>query len=99
MTITRKLYLGFGIVLGLVFLMYLIGTISSRSINQERAQNQIKKSLDSIHIVRLLKTQMMKDRLNFSNYLLSGSLPDLNDLEKVRKNFMYLLKHANNIPT
>ncbi len=98
MTITRKLYLGFGIVLGLVFLMYLIGTISSRSINQERAQNQIKKSLDSIHIVRLLKTQMMKDRLNFSNYLLSGSVPDLNELEKGRKDFLDLLKQADDNP-
>ncbi|PYX88523.1 MAG: hypothetical protein DMG67_17000 [Acidobacteria bacterium] len=94
MTITKKLYLGFGIVLGLVFLMYLIGTISSWSINQNRVQDQIKKSIDSTRFVRKLRLQMLRNRSSLGTYLLSGTAPDLNEFENGRRLFLAQAKEV-----
>ena len=94
MTITKKLYLGCGIVLGLVFLMYLIGTISSWSINQNRVQDQIKKSIDSTRFVRKLRLQMLRNRSSLGTYLLSGTAPDLNEFENGRRLFLAQAKEV-----
>ncbi len=73
MTIGKKLYVGFGSILAILFVLFLVNTAS---VLKERS------SLESVRTVEAVRFQIMQNRLNLSSFLLSG---DPRDEEKVNK--------------
>src|SRR5258708_1327165 len=73
MTIGKKLYVGFGLILTILFVLFAVNTAS---VLKERS------SLESVRTVEALRFQIMQNRLNLSSFLLSG---DPRDEEKVNK--------------
>lgn len=90
MTIAKQLYRGFGVVLGILALLLFVdlGTLwKARS-----ASNEAAATLESVQTAKTVSSQIMQNRLNLNNFLLSGDprdedkvnrgLTDLNDLIK-----------------
>jgi methyl-accepting chemotaxis protein len=78
MTIGKKLYRGFGLILGILGLLLVVNLAAiwkARSASAEAAQ-----TLESVQTIELVRFQMMTNRLNLNNFLLSG---DPRDEEKV----------------
>jgi methyl-accepting chemotaxis protein len=70
MTLGKKLYGSFGIVLLLVLVLFLV---NYRAVNREHdAKEAAKESMDLAEATDAVKFQMMQNRLYLSNYLLSG---------------------------
>ncbi len=85
MTIGKQLYKSFGtIILALLFLLIVdIGSIwKARS-----ASNDVANTLESVRTIEAVRYQIMQNRLNLNNFLLSG---DPRDEEKVNKGFTEL---------
>jgi methyl-accepting chemotaxis protein len=82
MTIGKKLYLGFGsilAILGLLFIVNMAAIWKARSANAEAAA-----TLDSVRTIEAVRYQIMTNRLNLNNFLLSG---DPRDEDKVNHGF------------
>jgi methyl-accepting chemotaxis protein len=80
MTIARQLYKGFGAVLGILLLLFFVdlGALwKSHSASQEAAD-----TLKSVHVAENVRYQIMLNRLNLNNFLLSG---DPRDEDKVNR--------------
>src|SRR5581483_5201578 len=92
MTIRNKLFLGFGSLLGLVLLLFLINISSVW--NQAGTRNSMKKATDSSISIEKLRYQMAENLSNLNKYLLSGNVKDLNAFESGRAQFGGLLKQA-----
>ncbi|HKD51805.1 MAG TPA: methyl-accepting chemotaxis protein [Candidatus Acidoferrum sp.] len=73
MTIGKKLYAGFGLILGILAVLLVVNIITGLMAS---------KSLDSVRMVESVRYQIMVNRLNMNNFLLSG---DPRDEEKVNK--------------
>ena len=73
MTIGKKLYAGFGLILGILAVLLVVNIITGLIAS---------KTLDSVRMQESLRYQMMVNRLNMNNFLLSG---DPRDEEKVNK--------------
>src|SRR5262244_4058682 len=71
MTIGKKLYMNFGIILTMVVILFLVNWSAVR---REHAAKQLADSTDAV------KFQMMQNRLYLSNYLLSG---DTREVERM----------------
>jgi len=90
MTIERQLYKGFGVVLVILFLLLFVdlGALwMARSANKEAAT-----TLESVRMAENVRYQIMQNRLNLNNFLLSGDPRDedkvnhgLNDLTDLIK--------------
>jgi len=70
MTIGRKLYTGFGSILGILILLFVVSFIASHI--EHTARNTARESLQSIQSIELLRFQVMQGGLDLRNYLLSG---------------------------
>jgi methyl-accepting chemotaxis protein len=69
-TLGKRLYIGFGVVLFLLFVLFLVNWFAlGRSIE---AKTEFSKSLDLKRATSDVRFQMMQNRLYLSNYLLSG---------------------------
>jgi methyl-accepting chemotaxis protein len=82
MTIGRQLYKGFGVVLAILALLLvvdLVGLGLARSANKEAAA-----TLESVRTAENVRYQIMQNRLNLNNFLLSG---DPRDEDKVNRGF------------
>jgi methyl-accepting chemotaxis protein len=78
MTIGKKLYRGFALILGILAVLLVVNLAAiwkARSASAEAAQ-----TLDSVRTIESVRFQMMTNRLNLNNFLLSG---DPRDEEKV----------------
>src|SRR5262250_1274567 len=73
MTIGKKLYAGFGLILGILAVLLVVNIITGLMAS---------KTLDSVRMVESVRYQIMVNRLNMNNFLLSG---DPRDEEKVNK--------------
>jgi methyl-accepting chemotaxis protein len=80
MTIRKRLYLGFGVILGFLLVLFTINTFAG--FRQRAASADAKTALDSVGTIEAVRTQIMLNRLNMNNFLLSG---DPRDEEKVNK--------------
>ena len=80
MTIGRRLYMGFGLILGILGVLLIVNVITG--ILQSSARNSAGNSIESLGIVENVRYQIMLNRLNMNNFLLSG---DPRDEEKVNK--------------
>jgi methyl-accepting chemotaxis protein len=70
MTISRKLYVGFGSILGILVLLFLVSFFASQ--REHSARNTSAAALQSIQTIEKLRFQVMENGLSLRNYLLSG---------------------------
>jgi methyl-accepting chemotaxis protein len=70
MTISRKLYIGFGSILGILVLLSMVSFTTS--LREHSARNTGASSLQSIQIIEKIRYQVMENGLDLRNYLLSG---------------------------
>jgi len=80
MTIGKKLYAGFGLILGILSLLFLVNIIAGWK--QGSARKDASMALDAVRAVESVRNQIMSNRLDMNNFLLSG---DPRDEEKVNK--------------
>src|SRR5438552_4834482 len=73
MTIGKRLYFGFGMILGLLTLLFFVNLI---------AASRQSSAMESVRIIEAVRYQIMQNCLNLNNFLLSG---DPRDEEKVNK--------------
>src|ERR1700757_1071891 len=70
MTIGKKLYMNFGIILLMVVALFLVTWSAVQ--REHAAKNAMQESLDLKDATNSVRSQMMQNRLYLSNYLLSG---------------------------
>ena len=80
MTIRKRLYGGFGLVLSILLSLFLVNLFAAA--RQRTATTEASVALDSVSTIESVRYQIMLDRLNLNNFLLSG---DPRDEEKVNK--------------
>jgi methyl-accepting chemotaxis protein len=80
MTIGKKLYAGFSVILGILLLLFVVNIYAGYKERSARADAT--KALESVRTVESVRYQIMLNRLNINNFLLSG---DPRDEEKVNK--------------
>jgi methyl-accepting chemotaxis protein len=80
MTIGKKLYLGFGAILAILLLLFIVNTLAG--LRNRSASNEFGIAQDSMTTINTVRSQIMQNRLNMNNFLLSG---DPRDEEKVNK--------------
>src|SRR5258707_2497244 len=80
MTIGKKLYGGFGLIL--LGLLILFGVSIGAGLKERSARSDAAMALDGVRTVESVRYQIMLNRLNMNNFLLSG---DPRDEEKVNK--------------
>jgi methyl-accepting chemotaxis protein len=80
MKIGKKLYVGFGAVLAVLVLLFVVNLFAG--LRERSARLDASTALDSVRTIEAVRYQIMLNRLNLNNYLLSG---DPRDEEKVNK--------------
>ena len=70
MTIGKKLYKNFGIILSMVVVLFIVNLVAVQ--REHTAKDAARASLDLAAATNEVRFQMMQDRLYLSNYLLSG---------------------------
>src|SRR5246127_5258226 len=80
MTIGKKLYAGFGLILAIFCVLMMVNIISG--LVAKSARNNAGIALDSKTTIESVRNQIMLNRLNMNNFLLSG---DPRDEDKVNK--------------
>src|ERR1700732_4804176 len=80
MTIGKKLYAGFGLILAILSVLFVVNIIAGFKERSARADASV--AFDSKSTVESVRYQIMLNRLNMNNFLLSG---DPRDEEKVNK--------------
>jgi len=80
MTIGKKLYMGFGLILVFLSVLFIVNIIAG--FKERSARVDATAALESVRTVESVRYQIMLNRLNMNNFLLSG---DPRDEEKVTK--------------
>src|SRR5438552_11490644 len=80
MSIGKKLYAGFGLVLVILVGLFLVNSFAA--LRERNARSESAASLKSVQTIETVRLQIMLNRLNLDNFLLSG---DPRDEEKVNK--------------
>src|SRR5437879_1575960 len=80
MTIGKKLYAGFGLILATLSVLFIVNIFAGW--RESSARKDASLALDSVRTVESVRYQIMLNRLNMNNFLLSG---DPRDEEKVNK--------------
>src|ERR1700747_2402044 len=80
MTIGKKLYVNFGIILTMVLVLFLVNWMAVQ--REHDAKKTAQESLDLKDAPNAVRSQMMQNRLYLSNYLLSG---DTREVERMNE--------------
>src|SRR5437016_4088921 len=80
MTIGKRLYAGFGLILVILAILFLVNIFTGYF--EKSARTSAGMALDSVRTVEAVRYQIMSNRLNMNNFLLSG---DPRDEDKVNK--------------
>ena len=80
MTIGKKLYAGFGSILAILVVLFLVNT--AFGLREGSARKSAAIALDGVNAVEAVRNQIMLNRLNLNNFLLSG---DPRDEDKVNR--------------
>jgi methyl-accepting chemotaxis protein len=80
MTIGKKLYAGFGLILGILAVLFLVNIVTGYL--EKSARNNASMAVESVRTIESVRYQIMLNRLNMNNFLLSG---DPRDEERVNK--------------
>jgi len=82
MTIGKRLYLGFGVILGILGLLFVVNIVAG--FREQSARKDATAALENVRTIESVRYQIMLNRHNMDNFLLSG---DPRDEEKVNKGF------------
>jgi methyl-accepting chemotaxis protein len=82
MTIGKRLYLGFGVILGILGLLFIVNIVAG--FREQSARKDATAALENVRTIEAVRYQIMLNRHNMDNFLLSG---DPRDEEKVNKGF------------
>jgi methyl-accepting chemotaxis protein len=80
MTIGKKLYVGFGSILSILVALFIVNLIAG--VKESSARKEASTALESVRAIESVRYQIMLNRLNLNNFLLSG---DPRDEEKVTR--------------
>ncbi len=80
MTIGKKLYVGFGSILSILVALFIVNLIAG--LKETSARKEASTALESVRAIESVRYQIMLNRLNLNNFLLSG---DPRDEEKVTR--------------
>jgi methyl-accepting chemotaxis protein len=80
MTIGKKLYWGFGAILGVILFLFVINIFTA--MRQYATRSAVASTLSDVQTIEGIRYKMIDNRLSLGNYLLSG---DLRDEEKTNK--------------
>jgi methyl-accepting chemotaxis protein len=92
MTIGKKLYLGFGAVLAIMLILFIINIFTVR--REYNARSTVASTLSDVKAIESVRFQMMENRLYLGNYLLSGDLRDEEKTNRGVSDLSQLLKDA-----
>ena len=92
MTIGKKLYAGFGLILGILLILFLVNTAAVLKERSTRADTAA--ALDSVRAIELVRYQIMINRLDLDNFLLSGDPRDEDKVNHGLSEFSDLLKRS-----
>jgi methyl-accepting chemotaxis protein len=82
MTIGKRLYLGFGVILCILGLLFIVNIVAG--FREQSARKDATSALENVRTIESVRYQIMLNRHNMDNFLLSG---DPRDEEKVNKGF------------
>ena len=82
MTIGKRLYIGFGVIVLILVALFLVNV--GAGFRERSARADAKSALENVRIIESVRYQIMLNRHNMDNFLLSG---DPRDEEKVNKGF------------
>ncbi|HTQ61644.1 MAG TPA: methyl-accepting chemotaxis protein [Candidatus Solibacter sp.] len=82
MTIGKRLYIGFGVIVVILVVLFLVNIAAG--FRERSARAEARSALDNLSIIKSVSYQVMLNRHNMDNFLLSG---DPRDEEKVNKGF------------
>ena len=88
MKIGKKLYMGFGAVLAILVCLFVVNIFAG--LRERSARMDASEALESVRTIETVRYQIMLNRLNLNNYLLSG---DPRDEEKVNKGLTDIADH------
>src|SRR5258705_10378706 len=74
MSIGKKLYSGFGLVLAILVGLFLVNSFAA--VRERNARSDAAASLESVRTIESVRLQIMLNRLNLDNFLLSGDPRD-----------------------
>jgi methyl-accepting chemotaxis protein len=94
MTIGKKLYSGFGAVLAIMLVLFIINIFTVR--REYNARATVASTLADVRAIESVRFQMMENRLYLGNYLLSGDLRDEDKTNKGISDLSALLKEVEN---
>jgi methyl-accepting chemotaxis protein len=80
MTIGKKLYMNFGIILSMVVVLFLVNLLAV--LREHAAKDAAKSSLELAQATNEVRSQMMQNRLYLSNYLLSGDTREVEHMNE-----------------
>ncbi len=92
MTIGKKLYLGFGAVLAIMLVLFIINIFTVR--REYNARSTVASTLSDVKAIETVRFQMMETRLYLGNYLLSGDLRDEDKTNKGANELSEILKES-----
>src|SRR5450631_4832117 len=78
MTIGKKVYAGFGTILGILGILFLVNIAAG--LKEQSARKDATSALESVRTIEAVRYQIMLNRNNLNNFLLSG---DPRDEDKV----------------
>jgi methyl-accepting chemotaxis protein len=92
MTIRKKLYLNFGIILATVLVLLAVNLLAVRREHETKAAAQ--RSIDLAEATSAVRFQMMQNRLHLQNYLLSGDVLDFDKMTTGERLLDETIRHA-----
>jgi methyl-accepting chemotaxis protein len=94
MTITKKLYLGFGAILAIMLFLFVINIFTV--LREYSARSASAATLADVQTIESIRYRMMENRLYLGNYLLSGDLRDEDKANKGIADLQLLVKEGAN---
>src|SRR3989475_10663236 len=92
MTIGKKLYAGFGLILGILLILFLVNPAAVQKERSTRADPGA--ALDRVRAIELVRYKIMITRLDLDNFLLSGDPRDEDKVNHGLSEFSDLLKRS-----
>jgi methyl-accepting chemotaxis protein len=92
MKIGKKLYLGFGSILVILVLLFIVNMFAGMRERSARANASV--ALESVRTIESVRYQIMLNRLNLSSFLLSGDPRDEEKVNKGLRDIVDVMKHG-----
>jgi len=91
MTIGKRLYAGFGVVLGILFVLFLLNVVAGY--REQSARTGAATAVESVRRVESVRYQIMLNRLTLDNFLLSGDRREEDKVTRGLGDVVDLMKH------